>query len=72
MEPLRRPCPSWWLRCPQFILNDFTLAETSATFISSHENLFPCETDEAIQEAISLTDDSIGYVQLAKNTQHPI
>ncbi|HJB03461.1 MAG TPA: hypothetical protein H9947_07325, partial [Candidatus Evtepia excrementipullorum] len=53
---------------PQFILNDFTLAETSATFISSHENLFPCETDEAIQKAISLTDDSIGYVQLAKNT----
>ena len=46
---------------PQFILNDFTLAETSATFISSHENLFPCETDEAIQEAISLTDLSYRY-----------
>ena len=52
---------------PQFLLNEFALSETSAAFIDIHENLFPCETEEDTNEAISLTDDSIGYVQLAKN-----
>lgn len=53
---------------PQMILNDFVLSETSAKFIDSHENLFPCKTEEDVNQAISLTDKSIEYAKLAKNT----
>ncbi|MBQ9852897.1 MAG: hypothetical protein IJO37_08315 [Ruminiclostridium sp.] len=52
---------------PSYTLNSFELSEVSAEFIKAHENLFPCASEDAIAEAISLTDETIEYKHLTKN-----
>lgn len=63
-------CPTiseFYALVPMYILNEFSLADTSKDFINTHENLFPCSTEDDIKEAISLTDTAIGYRELAKS-----
>lgn len=52
---------------PKFHLNNYSLNEVSVDFIDSHETLFPCKSEEDINNSISLTNNSITYNQLIKN-----
>lgn len=52
---------------PKSHLNNYSLNEVSVDFIDSHETLFPCKSEEDINNSISLTNNSITYNQLSKN-----
>jgi hypothetical protein len=55
------------LSAQEYYQSASTLTPAARDFIDAHDDLFPCETEEAKAEAISLTDSGIEYKMITKS-----
>ncbi len=57
----------YFLTAQSYYQSTTTMTPAAKEFIDAHEDLFPCETDEAKAEAVSLTDTGLSWKMINKS-----